>query len=157
MSLPLVTRFGADPLLDLEVANKRYVDNSSSAVRDFYLIGGIQASAMGGTDNFLGVCGARPSNTEAFDSCACPFDMTWSEMKYTCQTNSATSDQVVVNRIAGSDGSMTVTLPSSTTGVFSDDINTDTVDEDDIYNWQFTRAGGGTTHMNGISARQVER
>jgi len=29
MSLPLVTRFGADPLLDLEVANKRYVDNSS--------------------------------------------------------------------------------------------------------------------------------
>jgi len=29
MSLPLVTRFGADPLLDLEIANKRYVDNSS--------------------------------------------------------------------------------------------------------------------------------
>jgi len=29
MSLPLVTRFGADPLLDLEVANKQYVDNSS--------------------------------------------------------------------------------------------------------------------------------
>jgi len=28
MSLPLVTRFGADPLLDLEVANKRYVDTS---------------------------------------------------------------------------------------------------------------------------------
>jgi len=28
MSLPLVTRFGADPLLDLEVANKRYVDAS---------------------------------------------------------------------------------------------------------------------------------
>jgi len=28
MSLPLVTRFGADPLLDLEVANKRYVDSS---------------------------------------------------------------------------------------------------------------------------------
>jgi len=28
MSLPLVTRFGADPLLDLEVANKQYVDNS---------------------------------------------------------------------------------------------------------------------------------
>jgi len=26
MSLPLTTRFGADPLLDLEVANKRYVD-----------------------------------------------------------------------------------------------------------------------------------
>jgi len=28
VSLPLVTRFGADPLLDLEVANKRYVDGS---------------------------------------------------------------------------------------------------------------------------------
>jgi len=28
MSLPLVTRFGADPILDLEVANKRYVDTS---------------------------------------------------------------------------------------------------------------------------------
>jgi len=26
MSLPLVTRFGADPLLDLELANKQYVD-----------------------------------------------------------------------------------------------------------------------------------
>jgi len=32
MSLPLVTRFGADPLLDLEVANKRYVDNSGPAI-----------------------------------------------------------------------------------------------------------------------------
>jgi len=29
MSLPLTTRFGADPLLDLELANKQYVDNSS--------------------------------------------------------------------------------------------------------------------------------
>jgi len=28
MSLPLVTRFGADPVLDLEVANKQYVDSS---------------------------------------------------------------------------------------------------------------------------------
>jgi len=28
MSLPLVTRFGADPIQDLEVANKRYVDSS---------------------------------------------------------------------------------------------------------------------------------
>jgi len=27
MSLPLVTRFGADPLLDLELTNKQYVDN----------------------------------------------------------------------------------------------------------------------------------
>jgi len=31
MSLPLVTRFGADPLLDLEIANKRYVDNSGGS------------------------------------------------------------------------------------------------------------------------------
>jgi len=28
LSLPLVTRFGADPSVDLEVANKRYVDTS---------------------------------------------------------------------------------------------------------------------------------
>jgi len=28
MSFPLVTRFGANPLLDLELANKNYVDNS---------------------------------------------------------------------------------------------------------------------------------
>jgi len=28
MSLPLVTRYGANPLLDLEVANKQYVDSS---------------------------------------------------------------------------------------------------------------------------------
>lgn len=29
MSLPLTTRFGANPLLDLELANKNYVDNAS--------------------------------------------------------------------------------------------------------------------------------
>jgi len=29
LSLPLTTRFGADPLLDFELANKQYVDNSS--------------------------------------------------------------------------------------------------------------------------------
>jgi len=34
MSLPLVTRFGADPLLDLEVANKRYVDSSGGGGSD---------------------------------------------------------------------------------------------------------------------------
>jgi len=31
LSLPLVTRFGADPLQDLEVANKRYVDTSGGS------------------------------------------------------------------------------------------------------------------------------
>jgi len=36
MSLPLVTRFGADPLLDLEIANKRYVDNSSGGGSIFF-------------------------------------------------------------------------------------------------------------------------
>jgi len=35
MSLPLVTRYGADPLLDLEIANKQYVDNNSSAGNTF--------------------------------------------------------------------------------------------------------------------------
>jgi len=29
LSLPLTTRFGADPVLDLELANKQYVDNAS--------------------------------------------------------------------------------------------------------------------------------
>jgi len=32
MSLPLVTRFGADPLLDLELANKQYVDNRAGLI-----------------------------------------------------------------------------------------------------------------------------
>jgi len=31
MSFPLTTRFGADPLLDLEIANKQYVDASGGA------------------------------------------------------------------------------------------------------------------------------
>jgi len=31
MSLPLVTRFGANPLLDLELANKQYVDTGGGA------------------------------------------------------------------------------------------------------------------------------
>jgi len=30
MSIPLITRFGADPLLDLEIANKRYVDRQGT-------------------------------------------------------------------------------------------------------------------------------
>jgi len=38
MSLPLVTRFGADPLLDLEIANKRYVDNSGGGGKTFAAI-----------------------------------------------------------------------------------------------------------------------
>jgi len=37
MSLPLVTRFGADPLLDLEVANKQYVDNNTGS--GFFILG----------------------------------------------------------------------------------------------------------------------
>jgi len=35
MSLPLVTRFGADPTVDLELANKQYVDSSSGGGQTF--------------------------------------------------------------------------------------------------------------------------
>jgi len=38
MSLPLVTRFGADPLLALEIANKQYVDNASSGLGLFDVV-----------------------------------------------------------------------------------------------------------------------
>jgi len=53
MSLPLVTRFGADPVQDLEVANKRYVDTSGGS-RPVWFFSMNQSNLSGTSLDFFG-------------------------------------------------------------------------------------------------------
>jgi len=152
MSLPLTTRFGADPLIDEELANKRYVDAQAGGGA-FAWIGHVQAQNIGSSTTF-GSCfgGDVVSTTENFRKNPAPINFTWSNLKAQSLTNGSTTDTVINTRINSADGNMTVTIPDATTGIFTDAVNTDTVSEDDEINFEYNRgASAGTLQINGVA------
>jgi len=129
MSLPLVTRFGANPTVPLEVANKAYVDaggGGSSLV--FMPRWGDQTDTALTTD--FGTINGRYINFTTSgnqQSSYCPVDGQFSNMIQDVTTNSM--DDVVLisifNRTLDTRG-CTLTITASTTGVFTN--HTDTFD-----------------------------
>jgi len=152
MSLPLVTRFGADPLLDLEVANKRYVDNSGGGSSLFWMNNGDFDIESGSTDDFQTVWGdsQAPFTTEsARPSLAC-FDFTWSRLMIRLTANTkATVD--CFSRLAGVDGNQVINALSAT-GIFQDTVNTDDVVNEVTINYKNVRSAGGSVTLVGMSS-----
>lgn len=68
------------------------------------------------------------------------------------ESNSAPADVTVTGRINGSDSSLALTIPASTTGVFSDTTNALTYTPGDTMALEFTRpAGSGALTMQRVS------
>jgi len=157
MSLPLVTRFGADPLLDLEVANKRYVDSASSTSDKVVLQGSGITTLSGGNNNFNfagGLIGSW-STSEAGRSVAAPFTATRIEnMQLYIRLNTMDATTVYSYRIAGASGNMTLSILAAATGVFVDDTNTDECTQGELLSYRgdasLSTVGGIT--MNSLSA-----
>jgi len=64
MSLPLTTRFGVDPTVDEELANKRYVDNSSGGSSFGFITWQFATAMSSNVMTFFGCYGVTNSNTE---------------------------------------------------------------------------------------------
>ncbi len=63
---------------------------------------------------------------------------------------------VIKSRINGVDGNVTVSVTASTTGIFEDTVNTDSISIDDTVNWAFVIPATGTTFIVGVTAVDFE-
>jgi len=141
MSLPLVTRFGADPLLDLEVANKRYVDNSS---------GGTNSSVMGHSSSSNVANGQNSAyfqiNSWHATESARQFVMVQAGVLslfiIDVDVNNNTVDGAIMRtRTNATNANMLVEIDQDT-GTFQDITNTDTVALADFVGYRYTQGNG---------------
>jgi len=125
MSLPLVTRFGADPLLDLEVANKRYVDNNAAGGiflltinQTAFVTNNVFFNSFGRTNGFTTVESAHSNEIET------NFDITRVTLR--SGTNTKSDDIIVGFRDDGVNAGV-VTVGAGLTGVFDSGVLSDSV------------------------------
>jgi len=115
MSLPLVTRFGADPLLDLEVANKRYVDAGGGSSP--FWGGGSEITGSGNSDLFQGINVGGFSTITNNEESVTGTQIIWKRLTIFVHANSKNADLDTTIQDDGAD-IVTLTVPSSTTGSF---------------------------------------
>ena len=70
---------------------------------------------------------------------------TLKKSQVTVSVNTETSSNVIVMRKNGANANLTMTVPGSTTGIFEDTANSDTVSVGDLFNWNTTSLSGTTT------------
>lgn len=152
------TRFGADPILDQELATKAYVDNSGGGGGAFWLGSGSTSNpASTSTVFYSWIFTSTIASNEAFRVCQAPSDVTMSRLKVDVNANTRTGIQTMTNRVANADGNITLDIPASTTGDFSDDVNTDAVSEgDDLTLAIISAAGSGNTQIRAFIIRCEE-
>jgi len=141
MSLPLVTRFGADPLLDLEVANKRYVDSSGGGGDKRVILADIgdHVTDTGTSNRFYPihwwVLSAFVGDT-AEANAVITFDwaITLKRIYLRVETNSKNGSTVIGYRDDGVTVA-SITVAASTTGEFDTGDITVLVDSGSLVNW----------------------
>jgi len=146
-----VTRFGPDPLLDLEVANKRYVDNKT--VSSSYVLMAFVSADTASADVFWTWTAGTISNTEINRVSPAPIDITtWKNFtgNFNSNTKSTSTDYEV--RINSASGNQGFTVPATTTGVFADNVNEDSLSQDDLVGFKGEGSGTGSCKMRGYSS-----
>ncbi len=85
-------------------------------------------------------------------------DGTLSNLFVNTRSNSCNGATIVRTRVNGGNSSLSVSIPSATTGIFEDTSNTDTVVKTDHINYQIIgggQAGSIYIHMAGVQFREV--
>lgn len=97
---------------------------------------------------------AQTSETQALLACRTPG--TLQNLYVLVSANSRTTDTVIMTRIAGSDGNLTITIPAGATGLFSDTSHTDTVEDGDLWGLKLVAgASAQSVTIVGVSAELV--
>jgi hypothetical protein len=66
-------------------------------------------------------------------------------------TNTTTSASTITFWVNGANGNQTITIPAGTTGVFTDDVNTDSIADGDEIAYQVVTGGGGIIGVVALS------
>jgi len=126
MSFPLTTRFGADPLIDEELANKRYVDASGGGATPRCMVGSFRLSYTINGVRFQAFYSQILSVTESAVFIPIDFNFTLTKTSINVQTNTKNGSTTYGFRDDGvTIGS--VAIASSTTGIFESGVLTDAV------------------------------
>lgn len=107
--------------------------------------------------NFQGILDGG-TNVEGNHQFYCLADGTWKNLACTLESNGFNRSSVVTNRINGSNGSMSVSIPASTSGSYEDTSNGDSVDVGDYLNYSIIGAplaGAGSFRMDWVGAHFV--
>jgi len=153
LSLPLTTRFGADPLLDLELANKQYVDNSSGGGTDtiqwfafMWNTSTLQLRLAFSPLN-MGLVDQRNFNTtEAVSQFTIRYAFNLRRLAVLVPTNTDDANSTTDFRDDGVSVGDTLTVTSATTGLFETADFTQAVAIDSLccYQTDFSGVGSGT-------------
>lgn len=107
--------------------------------------------------NFLGIA-STPSQSESDTQFNCMTAGTWQNMACHLESNGFDRGTTVHNRIGGSNGSMAISIPASTSGYFEDTADSDTVGAGDRLDYGVISAsapGSGSLMMDWIGAHFI--
>jgi len=148
---PKVTRFGADPTVDQELATKAYVDNSSggSTLTNYWL--NMTNNAWNtGRFNIWGLSSGTIT-TETERQSVCVRAETQSLLCIFLHSNSVATITTWVLRINAATVNQVVSVAASATGFFQDITNTDVVAAGDLMSLLRDDGGATTQGVAGMS------
>lgn len=100
---------------------------------------------------------AQAATTEANVQCLTRMAFDAKNFFVNVKTNTVNGARTVTTRINGGDGSLSVSVGAAATGFFEDLVNTDTLADDDLYNYKVGTGGTeGTTDFSVIGFEQQE-
>jgi len=144
---PKVTRFGADPTVDQELATKAYVDGSSGG--GSFVFAWRNVTNLGTLHNrFTAMAGGALGTSEVNNRTVMSQDFTWSRITVSISSNGSDGTMEMLSRINAADGNQTLTVPIGTTGEFQDTTNTDSVLNEDLIDYRSINAGTGNIQIS---------
>jgi len=151
------TRFGADPLLDQELATKKYVDDNAGGTAVFYGASGEPLNVTQTTAWFLPFL-AESSNkvtTETVAQTQIFEDLLLTAVSVAMLVNTKATDSAVFLREDAVDVAATeMTITASTTGTFSVTGLTTTLQQSGtLYNWKVIGTASGSLRAVQILSR----
>ncbi len=140
-----VTRFGADPLLNFELANKQYVDSIALGIGGLFFNGyGVTVTVTG----WFWLSGWYSlSTTEIFRTTLFAQSTRLQDFYFRTSINSRNEAVTMSIRVNEADSGITVSIPASTTGIFSDLVNTKNVVAGDSGSMQYNQGSSSTGSM----------
>lgn len=122
--------------------------------------GNLNATLAGitpGTNKYFRInCSGASNVTQAQAQMYCPTDFVIKNARILVPTNTHTLDATWTMQLNGTDSSVVVTVPSATTGEFSDVTNELTVAQGDLVNWRMDMPGAGNATVFGMAFDTTE-
>ena len=135
------------PTTNAHAASKQYVDTTTHAILMGNTLGGSITSSE--DDVFLVASGSKSEDTDVDDVyLVAPASGTWKNAYFRVEANTLDANMTVNSYIGGSNGNIAITITASTSGVFSDTSNSDSLSPENLIALHATHSAtsGSVTH-----------